>query len=184
MTNKCIEKPDTYAVQLINAKEVPVWGNAIIRDKTYIHASVVQYNPQTASDHLVRYNIPLANLLGGSDLMGEGTVAKNGSSIELVNRQVTPAYISKNQPHTVNAGDGDHKAQFLITGENVNDDKLFNIKNSGIYIFDEGHDYSVGYDYYMNDKGEVVTDAGPAETPNQHLFTVLDTQKILINMGL
>ena len=181
---ECNPKPDTYAIQLINAKEVPVWGNAIKRADTYIHASVTQYNPQTASEHLIRYNIPLANLLGGSDVMGEATVAKNGSAITLVDRQVVPAYVSRNQPHTVNAADGSHKAQFLITGENVNDSDQFNIKNSGVYIFPEGHDYNVGYDYYMNEKGEVTTDAGTAEAPNQHLFVAINTQTILINLGL
>lgn len=181
---ECNPKPDTYAIQLINASEVPVWGSEILRDSTYVHTSVLEYNPQTASEELNRYNIPLANLLDGSDIMGESTVTKNGSTITPVARQVVPAYISKNQPHTVNVGDGDHKAQFLVTGENVNDSNVFNIKNSGVYTFPEGHDYNIGYDYYMNDKGEVVTDAGSADAPNQHLFVPINSQTILINIGL
>lgn len=180
--SNCNEQPDTYAVQLINAREVPVWEQATLPTETYIHASIKQYNPQTAADELNRYNIPVQDLLG-LKTSADATVPKNGSEIKPVARQFVAAYISKNQPHAVTQGDGDHRAQFLIIGENANDNTRFDIKNSGVYVFTEGHDYNViGGEYYMNDKGNIVTDPKSGDKDNQHLFTVLDSRTILIDM--
>ena len=86
--SNCNEQPDTYAVQLINAREVPVWEQATLPTETYIHASIKQYNPQTAADELNRYNIPVQDLLG-LKTSADATVPKNGSEIKPVARQQT-----------------------------------------------------------------------------------------------
>ena len=104
--SNCNEQPDTYAVQLINAREVPVWEQATLPTETYIHASIKQYPPPTAADELTRYNIPVQDLLG-LKTSADATVPKNGSEIKPVARQFVAAYISKNQPHAVTQGDGD-----------------------------------------------------------------------------
>lgn len=173
------EKPDTNAINFIPNDNVPVWGKSYIPDATYLRASIRQYNPQLSAEELNTFNLPIQDVIG-SLTAGDATVQKNGTDIkELSNRQVYPAYVSRNEPHAVLASDKDHHAKFLVVGVDPNDENAFMIKGSGTYVFAEGHDYIVGADYYLDDKGNVSTDA----TDHQHLFYAVNNRTILINLG-
>lgn len=173
-------KKDTLALKLIKADQIPVWGEPQLSDKTYLRASVVQYNQQLGAEEMNTFNIPIQDIIGAVT-SGDASVAKNGTDIkDLSDRQVMPAYISRNAPYPVFRADKDHHAKFLVVGEDKNDADYFGIKADGVFVFPEGHDYVVGADYYLDQKGNVSTDSAAS---NQHLFYVLNNRAILIKLG-
>ena len=67
---------------------------------------------------------------------------------------------------------------FLIIGRNKSDDTLYDIVVDGIFKFDAGHEYVVGYTYYLGLLGQPTT-----EDTGQPLFDVLDKTKIRVHLS-
>ena len=69
-------------------------------------------------------------------------------------------------------------AQFLVLGKNASDPEKYDIIVDGIYSFPNGHEYVIGYTYYLGLLGQPTT-----EDTGQTLFTVLDRNKIRVHLS-
>ncbi len=121
-------------------------------------------------------------MVGGQNDPNRASINKNGSTIEIQERNVIPAYTSTNTMHTIITANAvsNNAAQYLVLGEDSQDNRRFYIQSSGKYEFPEGHDYIVGEDYYLGENGDVTTQPGEFR---QFLFTVPSSKEILINIS-
>lgn len=108
------------------------------------------------------------------------TIAGNGAIITVPDGQVRAGYVYNNLPNDIRLADTDDgtKPMFLILGKNAEDPEKYDIIVDGIYRFNSGHEYVVGYTYYLGLLGQPTT-----EDTGQPLFDVLDSNKIRVHLS-
>lgn len=123
--------------------------------------------------------LPLNRVIPNGDLEGKFTLAANNDSLTITEGQPLPAYVTLDGSIArVMPADGGHKAKFLVLGEYS--EGLVLCQATGVVNYLAGHDLIVGADYYLAKDGGFTTSA--SET-GQHLFYVLSSTKILVNLG-
>lgn len=174
-------------IEYAPAADLPVFNKPELPDSSYL---VLLANTPYANNGCGGtgiFKLPLNRITPGSTLQsGLYSVSGGGTSVAIPTNQVVPAYITNTLPNMVrvaNANNATTKAKFLILSVDPNDSTRYVIQSDGFYTFPEGHNYTIGLQYYLAEGTESgkVTTVPPAIA--QPLFYVVDQVTILINIG-
>lgn len=170
-----------FPIRHIDSKDIPVWGEDTLPDSAQLLMFVTEKSKQCGKYLPFCYKLPASFLSPASGANSNMTTLDgNGATIVVPDRQVRAGFVYNNSPNDIRLADTDDgtKAQFLILGQNTSDNTKYDIIVDGIYKFNSGHDYVVGYTYYLGLLGQPTT-----EDTGQPLFDVLDRNKIRVHLS-
>lgn len=171
---------NNFPVRHINSKDIPVWGEETLPQSATLLMLVTEQDKECGKYLPFAYKLP-ASFVSPSAASASNitTLAGNGASITVPEGQVRAAYVYNNSPNDIRLADSDDgtKPQFLLLGKNASDTSMYDIVTDGIYKFDGGHDYVIGYTYYLGLLGQPTT-----ENTGTPLFDVLDKNKIRVRL--
>lgn len=175
------DKCNSFPIRHINSKDIPVWGEDTLPQSAQLLMFITEKDMECGSYMPFIYKLPagfLAPASGGKSNMT--TINGNGSSIVVPDGQLRAGYVYNNTPNDIRLADSEDNlpAQFLIIGKNTSDPTKYDIVVDGIYTFLNGHEYVVGYTYYLGLLGQPTT-----EDTGQPLFYVLDRNKIRVHLS-
>lgn len=179
-----MSKCDDYPVSNIDAQDVPVWGSSKLPDDGYLLMAAIQKDQQCGRNLPFLYHLPINKITPGSTFQPNTYSAEgNGYQGEWAANQVRAGYVYNNTPNDLRlASIGVQNAQFLILKKDDTVVGNYLIQGSGFYTFTGGHSYVPGYAYYLGNDGQPTTDSSFVDGSRQHLFEVIDTSTILINI--
>lgn len=170
-----------FPVRHINSKDIPVWGEELLPQSASVLMFVTEQDQECGKYLPFAYKLPASFLAPASgNRSNMTTLAGNGATIIVPDGQVRAGYVYNNTPNDIRLADTDDgtKPMFLILGKNKTDESMYDVIVDGIYKFDAGHEYVVGYTYYLGLLGQPTT-----ENTGQPLFDVLDKTKIRVHLS-
>lgn len=175
-----MENCDNFPIRHINSKDIPEWGEDTLPNSAKLLMFVTELDQNCGKYLPFVYKLPMGYVTPteGSD----GNVfalAGNGATITVPDKQVRAGYVYNNTPNDIRLADSGEqtKPMFLILGKNKTDTTKYDVVADGVYRFDGGHDYVVGYTYYLGLLGQPTT----SSTSGQPLFDVLDKTRIRVH---
>lgn len=175
------DRCNEFPIRHINSKDIPIWGEETLPQSAQLLMFVTERDHECGKFMPFAYKLPATFLLPASGARPNiTTLPGNGASITVPEGQVRAGYIYNNQPNDIRLADSDDgtKAMFLILGKNATDPEQYDVLVDGIYKFAGGHEYVIGYTYYLGLLGQPTT-----EDTGQPLFDVLDRNKIRVRLG-
>lgn len=175
------DRCNDFPIRHINSKDIPVWGEDLLPQSAQLLMFVTEKDKQCGQYLPFVYKLPAGFLAPATGQHSNvTTLDSNGSPINVPESQVRAGYVYNNTPHDIRLADSDDgtKAQFLILGRNASDAGKLDVIVDGIYKFPNGHEYVVGYTYYLGLLGQPTT-----EDTGQPLFDVLDKYKINVHLS-
>lgn len=168
-----------FPIRHINSKDIPVWGEETLPESAQLLMFVTEKDQQCGQYLPFIYKLPyrfLDTKIGGDDTT---TLDGNGANITVPDGQVRAGFVYNNSPNDIRLADIDDKTkpQFLILGHNATDPEKYDVVADGVYVFNNQHQYTVGYTYYLGYMGQPTTDN--TGTP---LFDVLSKSKIRVRI--
>ena len=176
MNNQC----DEFPVRHLNSNDLPVWGEETLPQSAQFLMFVTEKDRQCGQYMPFAYRLPAGFLSPASGTKSNiTTLPGNGSSVIVPEGQVRAGYVYNNTPNDIRLADTDDgtKPMFLILGKNAADPEKYDVIVDGIYMFNAGHNYVVGYTYYLGLLGQPTT-----ENTGIPLFDVLDRNKIRVRL--
>lgn len=171
---------DNFPIRHINSKDIPVWGEDTLPQSAKLLMFVTEQDQQCGKFLPFIYKLPASFLSPASgNKSNMTTLSGNGASIVVPDGQVRAGYVYNNTPNDIRLADSEDgtKPMFLILGKNTSDPTMYDVIVDGIYKFDSGHEYVVGYTYYLGLMGQPTT-----EDTGTPLFDVLDNYKIRVRV--
>ena len=175
------DKCNDFPIRHIDSKDIPVWGEDTLPQSARLLMMVTEKDQQCGGYYPFAYQLPASFLTPiGGNKSNMATIAGNGAIITVPDGQVRAGYVYNNLPNDIRLADTDDgtKPMFLILGKNTEDPEKYDIIVDGIYRFNSGHEYVVGYTYYLGLLGQPTT-----EDTGQPLFDVLDSNKIRVHLS-
>lgn len=179
-----MSKCDDYPVDNIDAENVPVWGKNVLPDEGYLLMAAKQIDQQCGRALPFLYHLPIHMVTpGGTFQTNTYSANGNGFAQEWEANQVRAGYTYNNTPNDIRlANAGETKAQYLILKKDDTVSGNYIIQGTGFYTFTGGHNYIPGYAYYLGNNGQPTTSSSYLGGFRQHLFEVIDSSTILINI--
>ena len=177
MEDRCNDFP----IRHIDTKDIPVWGEDLLPQSAQLLMFVTEQDQNCGKYMPFAYKLPTSFITPSSGRNSNMTTLHgNGASITVPEGQVRAGYVYNNSPNDIRLADNDDetKAMFLILGKNTSDPEQYDVVVDGVYKFDGGHEYVVGYTYYLGLLGQPTT-----EKTSQPLFDVLDKNKIRVHLS-
>lgn len=172
---------NNFPIRHIDSKDIPTWGEDLLPESAQLLMFVTEQDQACGKYLPFVYRLP-ASFLAPTSGSGNNvtTISGNGATIVVPTNQVRAGYVYNNSPNDIRLADSDGGAapQFLILGQNTSDTSMYDIVVDGIYKFPAGHEYVVGYTYYLGLLGQPTT-----ENTGQPLFDVLDSNKIRVHLS-
>lgn len=172
---------NNFPIRHINSKDIPVWGEDLLPQSAQLLMFVTEKDQQCGQYLPFVYKLPTSFISPANNTKGNTTsISGNGASITVPDGQVRAGFVYNNTPNDIRLADNDDgtKPMFLILGKNTTDPTMYDIIVDGIYKFDGGHEYVVGYTYYLGLLGQPTT-----ENTGKPLFDVLDRNKIRVHLS-
>lgn len=172
---------NNFPIRHINSKDIPVWGEDLLPQSATLLMLVTEQDQQCGKYLPFAYKLPASFITpSAGNKSNMTTLAGNGATIIVPEGQVRAGFVYNNTPNDIRLADSDDqtKPQFLILGKNAADESMYDVVVDGIYKFDGGHEYVVGYTYYLGLLGQPTT-----EDTGQPLFDVLDKTKIRVHLS-
>ena len=172
---------DNFPIRHINSKDIPVYDGDTLPSSASLLMFVTEKDLQCGKYLPFVYKLPTTFLSPASGQHANmTTIAGNGATIIVPDRQVRAAYVYNNSPNDIRLADTDDGTtpMFLVLGKNTSDPERYDIVVDGIYKFPNGHEYVIGYTYYLGLLGQPTT-----ENTGQPLFDVLDRDKIRVHLS-
>lgn len=176
-----MDKCDNFPIRHLNSKDIPVWGEELLPQSASLLMFVTEQDKQCGKYLPFCYKLPASFLSPSSgSATNITTLAGNGATLTIPDGQVRAGFVYNNTPNDIRLADTDDgtKPMFLILGRNAADTSMYDIVTDGIYKFPGGHEYVVGYTYYLGLLGQPTT-----EDTGQPLFDVLDKNKIRVHLS-
>lgn len=170
-----------FPIRHIDSKDIPVWGEDLLPQSAQLLMFVTERDMNCGQFMPFIYKLPAGFLSPASGAKSNMTTLNgNGASIIVPEGQVRAGYVYNNTPNDIRLADSEDetKPQFLILGKNTSDESKYDIVVDGIYTFPNGHEYVVGYTYYLGLLGQPTT-----ENTGFPLFDVLDNRKIHVHLN-
>lgn len=179
-----MSKCNDYPVNSIDAEDIPVWGQTKLPDEGYLLMAAKLRDQQCGRTLPFLYHLPINKITPGSTFQPNTySAAGNGFTEEWEPNQVRAGYVYNNTPNDIRlAAIGVMPAQFILLEKDDTVAGNYIIQGSGFYTFVGGHGYVPGYAYYLGSDGRPTTDSSYTDGKRQHLFEVIDTSTILINI--
>lgn len=172
---------NNFPIRHINSKDIPVWGEDLLPQSATLLMLVTEQDQECGKYLPFAYKLPASFITpSAGNKSNMTTLAGNGATIIVPEGQVRAGFVYNNTPNDIRLADSDDqtKPQFLILGKNAADESMYDVVVDGIYKFDGGHEYVVGYTYYLGLLGQPTT-----EDTGQPLFDVLDKTKIRVHLS-
>lgn len=169
-----------FPIRHIDSKDIPVWGEDILPQSATLLMMVTEQDKECGKYLPFAYKLPASYVSpSAASASNVTTLAGNGASITVPDGQVRAGFVYNNTPNDIRLADIDDQTipQFLILGKNITDTSRYDIVADGIYKFEGGHEYVVGYTYYLGLLGQPTT-----ENTGVPLFDVLDKNKIRVHL--
>lgn len=171
---------NNFPIRHLNSKDIPEWGEELLPQDSQLLMFVTEQDQQCGKYLPFVYKLPtsfLAPTSGGHSNIT--TLDGNGAMITVPDGQLRAGFVYNNAPNDIRLADTDDntKPQFLIIGKNKTDNSKYDVVVNGVYKFDGGHEYVVGYTYYLGLMGQPTT-----EDTGFPLFDVLDKNKIRVHL--
>ena len=175
------DKWNDFPIRHIDSKDIPVWGEDLLPASAELLMFVEEQDRQCGQYMPFVYRLPasfISPASGGKSNVT--TLNSNGATITVPEKQLRAAYVYNNTPNDIRLADTDDgtKPQFLVIGKNSSDPEQYDVVVDGIYKFPNGHEYVIGYTYYLGLLGQPTT-----EDTGQPLFDVLDRNKIRVHLS-
>lgn len=179
-----MSKCNDYPINSIDAQDVPTWGKTTLPDEGYLLMAAVQKDQQCGKNMPFLYHLPINRITPGATFQPNTySAAGNGFTQEWEANQVRAGYVYNNTPNDIRLADiNGQKAQFILLEKDDTVANNYLIQGSGFYTFPGGHSYVPGYAYYLGADGKPTTSTDFVDGVRQHLFEVIDTSTILINI--
>ena len=171
---------DSFPIRHINSKDIPVFDDEILPSSAEVLMFVTEQDKQCGHYLPFVYRLPMGYLSPASGNKSNMTTLNgNGATIVVPEKQVRAAYVYNNTPNDIRLADIDDgtKPMFLVLGKNATDPEQYDVIVDGVYRFPNGHDYAIGYTYYLGLLGQPTT-----EDTGVPLFDVLDRNKIRVRV--
>lgn len=172
---------NNFPIRHINSKDIPVWGEDLLPQSAQLLMLVTEQDQQCGRYLPFAYRLPASFVSpSAASASNTTTIAGNGAQIVVADGQLRAGYVYNNSPNDIRLADIDDgtKPMFLIIGANKTDNTRYDIVVDGIYKFEGGHEYVIGYTYYLGLLGQPTT-----EDTGVPLFDVLDRNKIRVHLG-
>ena len=172
---------NNFPIRHINSKDIPVWGEDLLPQSATLLMLVTEQDQECGKYLPFAYKLPASFITPSAGSKSNmTTLAGNGATIIVPEGQVRAGFVYNNTPNDIRLADSDDqtKPQFLILGKNAADESMYDVVVDGIDKFDGGHEYVVGYTYYLGLLGHP-----PTENTGQPLFDVLDKNKIRVHLS-
>lgn len=172
---------NNFPIRHINSKDIPVWGEDLLPQSAQLLMLVTEQGQQCGKYLPFAYRLPASFVSpSAASASNTTTIAGNGAQIVVADGQLRAGYVYNNSPNDIRLADIDDgtKPMFLIIGANKTDNTRYDIVVDGIYKFEGGHEYVIGYTYYLGLLGQPTT-----EDTGVPLFDVLDRNKIRVHLG-
>lgn len=169
-----------FPIRHIDSKDIPVWGEETLPQSATLLMLVTEQDKECGKYLPFAYKLPASFLSPASgNRSNMTTLAGNGAAITVPEGQVRAGFVYNNTPNDIRLADTDDGTtpQFLILGRNTTDPEQYDVIVDGIYKFDAGHEYVVGYTYYLGLLGQPTT-----ENTGVPLFDVLSKTKIRVRL--
>lgn len=169
-----------FPIRHIDSKDIPVWGEETLPQSATLLMLVTEQDKECGKYLPFAYKLPASSLSPASgNRSNMTTLAGNGATITVPEGQVRAGFVYNNTPNDIRLADTDDGTtpQFLILGRNATDPEQYDVIVDGIYKFDAGHEYVVGYTYYLGLLGQPTT-----ENTGVPLFDVLSKTKIRVRL--
>lgn len=176
MDNNC----NNFPIRHINSKDIPVWGEETLPQSAQLLMLVIEQDQECGKYLPFAYRLPASFISPSAGSVSNiTTIAGNGATITVPEGQVRAGFVYNNTPNDIRLADNDDGTipQFLILGKNVSDTSKYDIVTDGVYKFEGGHEYVIGYTYYLGLLGQPTT-----ENTGKPLFYVLDRNKIKVSL--
>ena len=142
----------------------------------YIIAERDVTDPATGNVVRSLVRVPARKLFPTANMDNVFALDPNNTAIEIPERQVRAVRVVNEVSATVmQYADETHPATMIAVGKAAD---MILCMSSGAINIPEGHDYTIGLQYYVGENGEPVTD----DTSGQKLFIPVSPQKLVINM--
>lgn len=166
-----------FPIRHIDSKDIPVFGEDVLPQSAELLMFVTEQDQQCGKYLPFIYRLPASFLNTSGQNSNITTLDSNGATFTVPERQVRAAFVYNNSPNDIRLADKEDgvKPEFLVLGKNATDPSKYDILTDGVYKFPAGHDYIVGYTYYLGLLGQPTTEQ--SEVP---LFYVLDKNKIKV----
>lgn len=177
---KKFDKCNDFPIRHIDSKDIPVWGEETLPQSATLLMLVTEQDKECGKYLPFAYKLPASFLSPASgNRSNMTTLAGNGATITVPEGQVRAGFVYNNTPNDIRLADTDDGTtpQFLILGRNATDPEQYDVIVDGIYKFDAGHEYVVGYTYYLGLLGQPTT-----ENTGVPLFDVLSKTKIRVRL--
>ena len=171
---------EDFPIRHIDSKYIPVWSEELLPSSAQLLMFVTEQDKQCGQYMPFAYKLPTSFLSPASGTRSNMTTLDgNGATIVVPDRQVRAGFVYNNTPNDIRLADTDDgtKPMFLIIGQNTSDTSKYDVVVDGIYTFPNGHEYVVGYTYYLGLLGQPTT-----EDTGIPLFDVLDKYKIRVHL--
>lgn len=171
---------EDFPIRHIDSKDIPTWSEELLPSSAELLMFVTEQDKQCGRFMPFIYKLPTSFLSPASGTRSNMTTLNgNGATIIVPDRQVRAGFVYNNTPNDIRLADTDDgtKPMFLIIGQNTSDSSKYDVVVDGIYNFPNGHEYVVGYTYYLGLLGQPTT-----EDTGVPLFDVLDKYKIRVHL--
>lgn len=171
---------EDFPIRHIDSKDIPAWNEESLPSSASLLMFVTEQDKQCGRYLPFVYKLPTSFLSPASGTKSNMTTLNgNGATIIVPDRQVRAGFVYNNTPNDIRLADMDDgtKPMFLIIGQNTSDTSKYDVVVDGIYNFPNGHEYVVGYTYYLGLLGQPTT-----ENTGVPLFDVLDKYKIRVHL--
>lgn len=175
-----MDKCEDFPIRHIDTRDIPVWGEDTLPQSATLLMLLNEQDQSCGQYMPFAYKLPASFLSPASgNRSNTTTLPGNGASITVPEGQVRAGYVYNGTPNDIRLADTDDgtKPMFLILGKNTSDPEQYDIIVDGIYKFSSGHEYIVGYTYYLGLLGQPTT-----EDTGYPLFDVLDKNKIRVRV--
>lgn len=179
-----MSKCNDYPINNIDAEDVPVWGKTVLPDEGYLLMAAKQVDQQCGRALPFLYHLPIGMVTPGKTFQTNTySLPGNGFQQEWPANQIRAGYTYNNTPNDIRLASNDDKAaQYILLEKDDTVAGNYIIQGAGFYTFVGGHEYIPGYAYYLGTNGQPTTDSSYVNGHRQHLFEVVDTSTILINI--
>lgn len=178
---KKFDNCNDFPIRHIDSKDIPVWGEDLLPQSAQLLMFVTEQDRECGKYMPFAYKLPTSFISPASGSHSNlTTLAGNGATIVVPEGQVRAGFVYNNTPNDIRLADIDDGTtpQFLILGKNTSDPDQYDIVVDGIYKFAGGHEYVIGYTYYLGLLGQPTT-----EDTGKPLFDVLDRNKIRVHLS-
>lgn len=171
---------DTFPIRHLDSKDLPVWGEEYLPQSAEALMFVTEKDKRCGKYLPFVYRLPMSFFNPATGNKSNITSLNgNGATIVVPEGQVRAGFVFNNFPNDIRLADTEDgtKPMFLILGKNSTNEEMYDVIVDGVYKFPNGHDYVIGYTYYLGLLGQPTT-----EDTGIPLFDVLDNTKIRVRV--